>query len=60
MSSLLISFCIPKLKLKPLLQDGSGMSSYGDLMADFEVAVLKQRQSCMSGSGLPELKEYRF
>lgn len=42
------------------LQDGSGMSSYGDLMADFEVAVMKQRQSCMSGSGLAELKETRF
>lgn len=45
---------------KPAVKDGSGMSSYGDLMADFEVAVLKQRENCMSGSGLGELKESRF
>lgn len=42
------------------LQDGSGISSYGDLMADFEVALFKQRQSCMSGIGLAELKETRY
>ncbi|CAI9118550.1 OLC1v1020137C1 [Oldenlandia corymbosa var. corymbosa] len=41
-------------------KDGSGMSSYGDLMADFEVAVLKQRQTCLSGSELAEVKENRF
>lgn len=45
---------------KTAAKDGSGMSRYGDLMAEFEVAVLKQRQSCMSGSGLAELKENRF
>ncbi|XP_027164831.1 probable ATP-dependent DNA helicase CHR12 [Coffea eugenioides] len=41
-------------------KDRAGMSSYGDLMADFEVAVLKQRENCMSGSGLGELKESHF
>ncbi|KAL3505887.1 hypothetical protein ACH5RR_031269 [Cinchona calisaya] len=49
-----------KEKEKSTVKDGSGISSYGDLMADFEVAVLKQRQSCISGSGLAELKENRI
>ncbi|CAA3001319.1 probable ATP-dependent DNA helicase CHR12 [Olea europaea subsp. europaea] len=43
----------------PRRMDGSGGSSYNDLMLDFEDAVLKQ-QSCMSGSRLNELKENRF
>lgn len=45
---------------KPSAKDGSGISSYGDLMADFEVALLKQRESCMSGNALEELKQNRL
>lgn len=42
------------------MQNGSGMGSYGDLMADFEDSLLRQRSSCTSGSGLTKLKEDRF
>ena len=42
------------------LQDASGISSYGDLLMEFEDAVVKQRTKCMSGSGLTELNESRF
>ncbi|XP_059310581.1 probable ATP-dependent DNA helicase CHR12 [Lycium ferocissimum] len=36
------------------------MASYGDLMADFEESLLRQRSSCASGSRLTKLKEDRF
>ncbi|XP_016434842.2 putative ATP-dependent DNA helicase CHR12 [Nicotiana tabacum] len=42
------------------MRNGSGMGSYGDLMADFEDSLLRQRSSCTSGSGLTKLKEDRF
>lgn len=41
-------------------KDTSGISSYGDLLMEFEDAVVKQRTKCMSGSGLTELNESRF
>ncbi|GAB4843430.1 Probable ATP-dependent DNA helicase chr12 [Ancistrocladus abbreviatus] len=41
-------------------KDTSGISSYGDLIMEFEDAVANQRQKCMTGSGLTELKEKRF
>ncbi|XP_049381761.1 probable ATP-dependent DNA helicase CHR12 [Solanum stenotomum] len=42
------------------VQNGPGMGSYGDLMADFEESLLTQRSSYTSGSGLSKLKEERF
>ncbi|OIT24296.1 PREDICTED: probable ATP-dependent DNA helicase CHR12 [Nicotiana attenuata] len=42
------------------MRNGPGMGSYGDLMADFEDSLLRQRSSCASGSGLTKLKEDRF
>lgn len=41
-------------------KDATGISSYGDLIMEFEDAVVKQRPKCMSGSGLAELNESRF
>ncbi|GAB2266573.1 Probable ATP-dependent DNA helicase chr12 [Dionaea muscipula] len=41
-------------------KDGSGICSYGDLIMEFEDAVLNQRQKCISGDGLTELKNNRF
>ncbi|XP_075516257.1 putative ATP-dependent DNA helicase CHR12 [Primulina tabacum] len=40
--------------------DNCGVSSYEDLMLDFEDAVLKQQSSCVHGSRLIELKERRL
>lgn len=40
--------------------NGPGMGSYGDMMADFEESLLRQRSNCTSGSGLTKLKEDRF
>ncbi|CAN4112776.1 unnamed protein product [Withania somnifera] len=42
------------------MPNGPGTGSYGDLMADFEESLLRQRSSCTSGSGLKKLKEDRF
>lgn len=42
------------------VQNGPGMGSYGDLMADLEESLLSQRSSYTSGSGLTKLKEDRF
>lgn len=42
------------------MQNGPGMGSYGDLMADLEESLLSQRSSYTSGSGLTKLKEDRF
>ncbi|KAK4737983.1 hypothetical protein R3W88_001680 [Solanum pinnatisectum] len=42
------------------VQNGPGMGNYGDLMADFEESLLRQRSSYTSGSGLSKLKEDRF
>ncbi|XP_015063037.1 probable ATP-dependent DNA helicase CHR12 [Solanum pennellii] len=42
------------------VQNGPGMGSYGDLMADFEESLMSQRSSYTSGSGLTKLKEDRF
>ncbi|XP_055818078.1 probable ATP-dependent DNA helicase CHR12 [Solanum dulcamara] len=42
------------------VRNGPGMGSYGDLMADFEESLLRQRSSYTSGSGLTKLKEDRF
>ncbi|KAK6803870.1 hypothetical protein RDI58_001654 [Solanum bulbocastanum] len=42
------------------VQNGPGMGSYGDLMADFEESLLRQRSSYTSGAGLSKLKEDRF
>lgn len=41
-------------------KDASGISTYGDLIMEFEDAVVKQRPKCMSGSVLSELNESRF
>ncbi|GMH28470.1 hypothetical protein Nepgr_030313 [Nepenthes gracilis] len=41
-------------------KDGSGISSYGDLIMEFEDAVVNQRQNCLSFCGLTEMKENRF
>ncbi|KAL2229881.1 probable ATP-dependent DNA helicase CHR12 [Sesamum indicum] len=43
----------------PLRTDGHGVSSYDELMLDFEDAVLKQRSLCLPGSRLSDLKENR-
>ncbi|KAK4372446.1 hypothetical protein RND71_007830 [Anisodus tanguticus] len=42
------------------MRNGPGMGSYGELIADFEYSLLRQRSSCTSGSGLTKLKEDRF
>ncbi|KAL0414564.1 UNVERIFIED_CONTAM: putative ATP-dependent DNA helicase CHR12 [Sesamum radiatum] len=42
------------------MQEGHGVSSYDELMLDFEDAVLKQRSTCLPGSRLSDLKENRF
>ncbi|KAG8370177.1 hypothetical protein BUALT_Bualt14G0090100 [Buddleja alternifolia] len=44
----------------PLRTDNFGVSSYEELMLDFEDAVLKQRSSCLPGSRLSDLKETRI
>ncbi|KAK4405702.1 putative ATP-dependent DNA helicase CHR12 [Sesamum angolense] len=44
----------------PLRTDSHGVSSYDELMLDFEDAVLKQRSICLPGSRLSDLKENRF
>ncbi|XP_021750382.1 probable ATP-dependent DNA helicase CHR12 [Chenopodium quinoa] len=41
-------------------KDASCISSYGDLIMEFEDAVVKQRPKCMSSSALTELNESRF
>lgn len=43
-----------------MVQDSFGVSTYNELMLDFEDAVLKQRSSCLPGSKLSDLKENRF
>lgn len=40
-------------------QIGSGMATYGDLMADFEDSLLKEKSSRASGSLLKRSKEIR-
>ncbi|CAH9091501.1 unnamed protein product [Cuscuta europaea] len=40
-------------------QIGSGMETYGELMADFEDSLLKEKSSCTSGSALKRTKEFR-
>lgn len=40
-------------------KEASGISSYGDLIMEFEDAVVKQRPKCMSSSALTELNESR-
>lgn len=44
----------------PLRKDKSGVSTYNDLMLDFEDAVSKQRSGCVPSSKLLDLKETRF
>ncbi|KAI3469543.1 hypothetical protein Pfo_026206 [Paulownia fortunei] len=44
----------------PLRTDNIAVSSYDELMLDFEDAVLKQRSCCLPGSRLSDLKENRF
>ncbi|KAL2922518.1 putative ATP-dependent DNA helicase CHR12 [Bienertia sinuspersici] len=41
-------------------QEASGISSYGDLIMEFEDAVVKQRPNCMSSNALTELNESRL
>ncbi|XP_057538661.1 probable ATP-dependent DNA helicase CHR12 [Amaranthus tricolor] len=41
-------------------KESSGISSYGDLIMEFEDAVEKQRPRCMSSSALAALNESRF
>ena len=41
-------------------QDDSGIHIGGDLMAEFEDALSKQRSNCMSGSFLRESREKRY
>lgn len=43
-----------------MLQDGSEISSGGDLMRDLEDAMAKQRTNCISGSGLTASRENRL
>lgn len=42
------------------MQGNLGISSYDELMLDFEDAVLEQRSSCLPVSRLSDLKESRF
>lgn len=44
----------------PLQKDKFGVSTYNDLMLDFEDAVSKQRSGCLPSSKLSDLKETRF
>ncbi|RAL44280.1 hypothetical protein DM860_015640 [Cuscuta australis] len=39
---------------------GYGMATYGELMADFEDSLLKEKFSCTSGSALQRSKEFRY
>ncbi|KAJ0093614.1 hypothetical protein Patl1_25418 [Pistacia atlantica] len=41
-------------------QDGPKIPNGADLMSDFENALSKQRQKCMSGTGLKESRENRY
>lgn len=43
-----------------MLQEKNHVSTYNELMLDFEDAVLKQRSACLPSSRLSELKETRF
>ncbi|KNA18096.1 hypothetical protein SOVF_073890 isoform B [Spinacia oleracea] len=43
-----------------LNKDLSGISSYGDLIMEFEDAVVKQRPRCISSSALTDLNESRI
>lgn len=43
-----------------MVQDKFGVSTYNDLMLDFEDAVSKQRSGCLPSSKLLDLKETRF
>ncbi|XP_042050465.1 probable ATP-dependent DNA helicase CHR12 isoform X2 [Salvia splendens] len=44
----------------PLPKEKLGVSTYNELMLDFEDAVLKQRSACLPSSKLSDLKETRF
>ncbi|GAB2220165.1 hypothetical protein Droror1_Dr00007808 [Drosera rotundifolia] len=41
-------------------KDVPGMPSHGDLIMEFEDALLTQRETCSSGQGLTELRDNRF
>lgn len=43
-----------------MLQEKLGVSTYDELMLDFEDAVLKQRPDCLPSSKLSDIKETRF
>uniref|UniRef100_A0A2N9HAX4 Helicase ATP-binding domain-containing protein n=1 Tax=Fagus sylvatica TaxID=28930 RepID=A0A2N9HAX4_FAGSY len=51
--------CMKRLAIKGKEKEDHG-SSKGDLLADFEDALLEQRPNCMSGFGLTALREKRY
>ncbi|KAL9274154.1 putative ATP-dependent DNA helicase CHR23 [Drosera capensis] len=51
---------VETVSMRSRRRDVPGMSSYGDLIMEFEDALLTQRETCSSGQGLTELRDNRF